>query len=179
MYLLNVYILSLIQLYLPRSFGIAPMLQVVHSLAVSTIKSLKLSVYYWLCHLVSLILNINLKFSSSALDTETGGKVAIKKLNRPFQNVTHAKRAYRELVLMQLVNHKNVICFLTSTCLEECKINKRNYSLAKLTKYKIETKRFFFSLWNCNFLIDCFSVECFYTTRLFGRFYWLVSSTVF
>jgi serine/threonine protein kinase len=47
-------------------------------------------------------------FYSSALDTETGEKVAIKKLNRPFQNVTHAKRAYRELVLMQLVNHKNV-----------------------------------------------------------------------
>lgn len=46
--------------------------------------------------------------SSSALDTETGQKVAIKKLNRPFQNVTHAKRAFRELVLMQLVNHKNV-----------------------------------------------------------------------
>lgn len=47
-------------------------------------------------------------FHSSAHDSETGEKVAIKKLNRPFQNVTHAKRAYRELVLMQLVNHKNV-----------------------------------------------------------------------
>ena len=35
-------------------------------------------------------------------------KVAIKKLSRPFQNVTHAKRAYRELVLMKMVNHKNV-----------------------------------------------------------------------
>ena len=56
----------------------------------------------------------NFEFSSSALDTETGEKVAIKKLNRPFQNVTHAKRAYRELVLMQLVNHKNVISFYNS-----------------------------------------------------------------
>lgn len=28
---------------------------------------------------------------------------------RPFQNVTHAKRAYRELRLMSLVNHKNII----------------------------------------------------------------------
>ena len=64
----------------------------------------------------NIFLKLNdLKFSSSALDTETGEKVAIKKLNRPFQNVTHAKRAYRELVLMQLVNHKNVISFLTST----------------------------------------------------------------
>ncbi|MEQ2249286.1 Mitogen-activated protein kinase 10 [Ilyodon furcidens] len=34
--------------------------------------------------------------------------VAIKKLSRPFQNQTHAKRAYRELVLMKCVNHKNV-----------------------------------------------------------------------
>uniref|UniRef100_A0A8C6S5K8 Mitogen-activated protein kinase 10 n=1 Tax=Neogobius melanostomus TaxID=47308 RepID=A0A8C6S5K8_9GOBI len=33
--------------------------------------------------------------------------VAIKKLSRPFQNQTHAKRAYRELVLMKCVNHKN------------------------------------------------------------------------
>ncbi|KAK3699593.1 hypothetical protein QZH41_014305 [Actinostola sp. cb2023] len=44
----------------------------------------------------------------AAIDTETGRKVAIKKLSRPFQNVTHAKRAYRELVLMKIVNHKNV-----------------------------------------------------------------------
>ena len=38
----------------------------------------------------------------------TGQNVAIKKLSRPFQNVTHAKRAYREFKLMKLVNHKNV-----------------------------------------------------------------------
>ena len=47
-------------------------------------------------------------FLSSALDTTTGEKVAIKKLSRPFQNVTHAKRAFRELVLLKMVNHKNV-----------------------------------------------------------------------
>ncbi len=34
--------------------------------------------------------------------------MAIKKLSRPFQNQTHAKRAFRELVLMKCVNHKNV-----------------------------------------------------------------------
>ncbi|OTF80594.1 Basket-like protein [Euroglyphus maynei] len=38
--------------------------------------------------------------------------VAIKKLSKPFQNVTHAKRAYREFKIMQLVNHKNIIGLL-------------------------------------------------------------------
>lgn len=45
---------------------------------------------------------------SAAVDTVTQQNVAIKKLSRPFQNVTHAKRAYREFKLMKLVNHKNV-----------------------------------------------------------------------
>ena len=45
---------------------------------------------------------------SAAYDSVTNENVAIKKLSRPFQNVTHAKRAYREFVLMKLVNHKNV-----------------------------------------------------------------------
>jgi len=49
--------------------------------------------------------------SSAAYDTLTGQNVAIKKLSRPFQNVTHAKRAYREFKLMKLVNHKNVGLF--------------------------------------------------------------------
>ncbi|RMX52324.1 hypothetical protein pdam_00010352 [Pocillopora damicornis] len=48
----------------------------------------------------------------SALDSTTGEKVAIKKLSRPFQNVTHAKRAFRELVLLKMVNHKNIIGLL-------------------------------------------------------------------
>ena len=45
---------------------------------------------------------------SSALDNVLGIPVAVKKLSRPFQNQTHAKRAYRELVLLKCVNHKNV-----------------------------------------------------------------------
>ena len=49
--------------------------------------------------------------SSAAYDTVTQQNVAIKKLSRPFQNVTHAKRAYREFKLMKLVNHKNVSKF--------------------------------------------------------------------
>jgi len=51
---------------------------------------------------------------SAAYDTVTQQNVAIKKLSRPFQNVTHAKRAYREFKLMKLVNHKNVSQMLHS-----------------------------------------------------------------
>ncbi|CAD5122219.1 DgyrCDS10670 [Dimorphilus gyrociliatus] len=50
----------------------------------------------------------------AAYDSESLRNVAIKKLSRPFQNVTHAKRAYREFVLMQLVNHKNIIGLLNA-----------------------------------------------------------------
>lgn len=49
---------------------------------------------------------------SAAHDTLRDEQVAIKKLSRPFQNVTHAKRAYREFKLMNLVNHKNVSLYL-------------------------------------------------------------------
>ncbi|XP_013116627.2 stress-activated protein kinase JNK [Stomoxys calcitrans] len=45
----------------------------------------------------------------SALDARTKRDVAIKKLAKPFQNVIHAKRAFRELKLMKVVNHKNII----------------------------------------------------------------------
>lgn len=48
---------------------------------------------------------------SAAFDTVLGINVAVKKLSRPFQNQTHAKRAYRELVLLKCVNHKNVSKF--------------------------------------------------------------------
>jgi len=44
-----------------------------------------------------------------ATDQVTGQPVAIKKLSRPFSNVTHAKRAYREFVLLNLVDHRNII----------------------------------------------------------------------
>lgn len=43
---------------------------------------------------------------------ESGGvvleKVAIKKLARPFQSATHAKRVYRELRMLKHMNHENV-----------------------------------------------------------------------
>lgn len=46
-----------------------------------------------------------------AMDNVTQTTVAIKKLTRPFSNVTHAKRAYREFALLNLVNHRNVSVF--------------------------------------------------------------------
>uniref|UniRef100_A0A4W4FPS5 mitogen-activated protein kinase n=1 Tax=Electrophorus electricus TaxID=8005 RepID=A0A4W4FPS5_ELEEL len=48
----------------------------------------------------------------SALDRFTGSKVAIKKLQRPFQSELFAKRAYRELRLLKHMKHDNVIGLL-------------------------------------------------------------------
>lgn len=39
---------------------------------------------------------------------ETGLKVAVKKLSRPFQSIVHAKRTYRELQLLKHMKHENV-----------------------------------------------------------------------
>ncbi|KAJ7421984.1 Glutamine--fructose-6-phosphate aminotransferase [isomerizing] 2 [Willisornis vidua] len=55
---------------------------------------------------------LSLNTCSAAFDTVLGINVAVKKLSRPFQNQTHAKRAYRELVLLKCVNHKNIISLL-------------------------------------------------------------------
>lgn len=45
---------------------------------------------------------------SSALDTVTGRKVAIKKMQQPFVMPMSAKRAYREFVLLSSIRHPNV-----------------------------------------------------------------------
>ena len=50
----------------------------------------------------------------AAYDEILKQNVAIKKLSKPFQNSTHAKRAYREFCIMKLVNHKNIICLLNA-----------------------------------------------------------------
>lgn len=50
-------------------------------------------------------------FFSSAVDNQTGLKVAIKKLARPFQSAVHAKRTYRELRMLKHMNHENVCPF--------------------------------------------------------------------
>lgn len=49
---------------------------------------------------------------SSAVDTVTNTRVAIKKLARPFQSAVHAKRTYRELKLLKHMRHENVIGLL-------------------------------------------------------------------
>jgi len=49
-----------------------------------------------------------------AHDQITNTTVAIKKLTRPFSNVTHAKRAYREFCLLNLVNHVIIIKLLNA-----------------------------------------------------------------
>ncbi|XP_052865024.1 stress-activated protein kinase jnk-1-like [Anopheles cruzii] len=48
----------------------------------------------------------------SVTDMKTGRRLAVKKLSQPFQNETVAKRAYRELKLMRLINHPNIIKLL-------------------------------------------------------------------
>lgn len=70
-----------------------------------------------LCSEFGLLLNL----ASAAYDAVLDRNVAIKKLSRPFQNQTHAKRAYRELVLMKCVNHKNV-----SFCVGGCERKAAN-----------------------------------------------------
>lgn len=73
---------------------------------------------------------------SAAYDTVTRSNVAIKKLSRPFQNVTHAKRAYREFKLMKLVNHKNVSIVFTdanTTLSGNHQMNRKWQKSAKLT----------------------------------------------
>lgn len=69
---------------------------------------------------------------SSAYDTVSGNNVAIKKLSRPFQNVTHAKRAYREFKLMKLVNHKNVSTYIYNVILKCCV--EINFELCKFNR---------------------------------------------
>ena len=57
---------------------------------------------------MSVTVPVHISIHSSALDTKTGKKVAIKKMLKIFHNNTYAKRAVRELRVMKLVDHKNV-----------------------------------------------------------------------
>ena len=50
---------------------------------------------------------VNITFRS-VFDSKTSQRVAIKKLSKPFANETYAKRAFREIKLMKMLNHKNV-----------------------------------------------------------------------
>jgi len=42
----------------------------------------------------------------------TGEELAVKKMYEPFNNSVKAKRVYRELKLLQLINHENIIRFV-------------------------------------------------------------------
>lgn len=44
-----------------------------------------------------------------ALDTATGEKVAIKKIERAFEHTTFTKRTLRELKILRLLQHENII----------------------------------------------------------------------
>uniref|UniRef100_H2YIX3 mitogen-activated protein kinase n=1 Tax=Ciona savignyi TaxID=51511 RepID=H2YIX3_CIOSA len=48
----------------------------------------------------------------STLNSQLKMRMAVKKLARPFQSVTHAKRTYRELRLLKHMHHENVIGLL-------------------------------------------------------------------
>ena len=95
-----------------------------------------------------------LYFSSAAYDSVTGQNVAIKKLSRPFQNVTHAKRAYREFVLMKLVNHKNVST--PSTC-----IQIQNFMLLKYMYIRCNIM-----IMICIYFLDNRLIKCIHTTEI-------------
>ena len=56
-----------------------------------------------------------LYFPSSVEDRRTGKRFAIKKFNRPFQSVVHARRTFRELDMLSQLKHDNVMfyCYLS------------------------------------------------------------------
>jgi serine/threonine protein kinase len=110
---------------------------------------------------------------SAAYDTVTQQNVAIKKLSRPFQNVTHAKRAYREFKLMKLVNHKNVslnVNFTYIYAVLPCQF-VRNWFILLIFNRIIRTSfRHCYEL--CHFLVGCIWNRCRFTAlSVFGSHY--------
>ncbi|XP_067899683.1 mitogen-activated protein kinase 9 isoform X5 [Heterodontus francisci] len=67
----------------------------------------------------------------AAYDSVLDGSVAVKKLSRPFQNQTHAKRAYRELVLLKCVNHKNDLKPSNIVVKSDCTLKILDFGLAR------------------------------------------------
>ena len=75
-----------------------------------------------------IVLCCSLYCHSSALDKKTNTRVAIKKLSKPFANETYAKRAFRELRLMKMVNHKNVGGCVWLCIVVMCNVTTDNWS---------------------------------------------------
>lgn len=61
--------------------------------------------------LIYLVVTSLLLFSS-AIDRRNGQRVAIKKVFKPFSNVTLLKRTYRELLLLKYMKYPNLISLL-------------------------------------------------------------------
>ena len=85
----------------------------------------------------------------AATDQILQKRVAIKRLIKPFQNVTFAKRAYREFCIMNMIDHKNVAklinAFTPQNSVEEfCDVF---VGLEKYFFYKILLLRFFQVIW--------------------------------
>uniref|UniRef100_A0A914LS82 Stress-activated protein kinase JNK n=1 Tax=Meloidogyne incognita TaxID=6306 RepID=A0A914LS82_MELIC len=92
----------------------------------------------------------------SALDLVTNERVAIKKLTRPFSNPTHAKRAYREFEIMNLMDHPNIIrllnAFTPQNSLDEFDdlylvMELMNASLCQVTAMDLDHERLSFLLY--------------------------------
>lgn len=92
----------------------------------------------------------------SALDLVTNQRVAIKKLTRPFSNVTHAKRAYREFEIMNLSEHPNIIrllnAFTPQNSLDEFNdlylvMELMNANLCQVTAMELDHERLSFLLY--------------------------------
>lgn len=63
----------------------------------------------------------------SAEDSETGQKVAIKKVPKAFEDCVDAKRILREIKLMRHFNHENVSSGKRSQAAERDLLSKHNY----------------------------------------------------
>ncbi|KAF0025149.1 hypothetical protein F2P81_022030 [Scophthalmus maximus] len=74
---------------------------------------------------------LGMGYQANAYDHNLERNVAIKKLSRPFQNQTHAKRAYRELVLMKCVNHKNDLKPSNIVVKSDCTLKILDFGLAR------------------------------------------------
>lgn len=79
-----------------------------HNLTTEYLYIIYILILFYVNHSRNWIKESYIYIFSSAVDTKTGQKVAIKKLARPFQSAVHAKRTYRELRMLKHMNHENV-----------------------------------------------------------------------
>lgn len=87
---------------------------------------------------------------SSAVDSRSGAKVAIKKLYRPFQSELFAKRAYRELRLLKHMKHENV---------RRVHEDKVRHLAALMPLWPASTRVTYFSVWQVIGLLDVFTAD--------------------